>query len=125
MNIRSHLISIVFINKATALHLLQGDSATEGVTLLNIEANFIDLSLFLPQQNTSMINRECSNYLTTCSKSNMDIADADKSKTNVAITRIGTMVNMTNFSSLCINSDNIISAIVNSTGPHPFIARFY
>jgi hypothetical protein len=48
MNIRSRLISIVFINKATVLHLLQGDLATEGVTSLNNEANSIDLSLFLP-----------------------------------------------------------------------------
>ncbi len=49
MNIRSRLISIVFINKATALHLLQGNLATEGATLFNNEANSIDLSLFLPQ----------------------------------------------------------------------------
>ncbi len=49
MNIRSRLISVVFINKATALHLLQGNLATEGVTLLNNEANSINLSLFLPQ----------------------------------------------------------------------------
>jgi hypothetical protein len=109
------LISIVFINKATALHLLQGNLATEGVTLLNNEANSINLSLFLPQQNASMINRERSNDLTACSKNNMDIADAHKSKTNVAITHIGTMVDMTHFSSLCINSDTIISAIVDST----------
>ncbi len=119
MNIRSCLISIVFTNKATALHLLQGNLATEGVTSLNNEANSINLSLFLPQQNTSMINRECSNNLTTCSENNMDIADAYKSKTNVAITRISTMVDMTHFSSLCIDSDTIISAIINSTGPQP------
>ncbi len=49
MNIRSRLISIVFINKATALHLLQGNLATEGVPLFNNIANSIDLSLFLPQ----------------------------------------------------------------------------
>jgi hypothetical protein len=49
MNIRSRLISIVFINKAKALHLLQGNLATEGVTLLNKEANSINLSLFHPQ----------------------------------------------------------------------------
>jgi hypothetical protein len=49
MNIRSCLISIAFINKATALHLLQGNLVTEGVTLLNSEANSINLSLFLPQ----------------------------------------------------------------------------
>ncbi len=123
MNIRSCLISIVFVNKATALHLLQGNLATEGVTLLNNEANSIDLSLFLPQQNTSMINRECSNDLTTCSENNMDIADAHKSKTNVAITRMGTMVDMTGFSSLCILSNTIISAIVDSTGPQPLYCQ--
>jgi hypothetical protein len=66
-----------------------------------------------------MINRERSNNLTACSENNMDIADAYKSKTNIAITRIGTMVDMTNFFSLCINSDTIISAIINSTGPQP------
>jgi hypothetical protein len=49
MNIRSCLISIVFINKATALHLLQGNLAKDGVTLLNNKANSIDLSIFLPQ----------------------------------------------------------------------------
>jgi hypothetical protein len=83
MNIRSRLISIVFINKATALHLLQGNLATEGVTLLNNKANSIDLSLFLPQQNTSMINRERSNNLTACSENKMDLADAHKSKTTL------------------------------------------
>ncbi len=99
MNIRSRLILIVFINKATALHLLQGNLATDGVTSLNNEANSIDLSLFLPQHNPSMINREHSNDLTACSENNMEIADAHKSKTNVGITRIGTMVDMTDFSS--------------------------
>jgi hypothetical protein len=123
MNIRSRLISIVFINKATALHLLQGNLATEGVTSLNNEANSINLSLFLPQQNTSMIDRERSNNLTACSKNNMDIANAHKSKANVVITRIGTMVNMTNFSSLCINCNTIISAIFDSSGPQPLYCQ--
>jgi hypothetical protein len=123
MNIRSYLISIVFINKATALHLLQGNLATEGVTLLKNKANSIDLSLFLPQQNASMINRECSNNLTARSENNMDIADAHKSKTNIAITRISTMIDMANFSSLCINSNTIISTIMDSTGPQPLYCQ--
>jgi hypothetical protein len=46
MNYRSRLILIVFVNKATALHLLQGNLATDGVTLLNNETNSIDLSLW-------------------------------------------------------------------------------
>jgi hypothetical protein len=119
MNIRSRLILIVFINKATALHQLQGNLATDGVTSLNNKANLINLSLFLPQRNPSMIDRECPNDLTARSESNMDIANAHKSKTNVVITCIGTMVDMTDFSSLCINCDTIISAIVDSLGPQP------
>jgi hypothetical protein len=70
-----------------------------------------------------MIDRERSNNLTACSENNMDIANAHKSKTNVSITRIGTMVDMTNFSSLCINSDTIISDIVDSTGPQPLYCQ--
>ncbi len=91
----------------------------DGVTSLNNKANLIDLSLFLPQQNASMIHRERSNDLTAHSEINMDIANAHKSKANIAITRIGTMVNMTDFSSLCINCDTIISAIFDSSGPQP------
>jgi hypothetical protein len=73
MNIRSCLISILFINKTTALHLLQGNLATEGVSLLNNEMNSIDLSLFLPQPKISMINKERSNNLTAHSENNMDM----------------------------------------------------
>jgi hypothetical protein len=113
----------MFINKATALDLLQGNLATERVTLLNNKANFINLSLFLPPKNASMIDRECSNNLTACSENNMDIAHAHKSKTNIAITRISTMVDMTDFSSLCINSDTIISAMIDSTGPQPLYCQ--
>ncbi len=91
--------------------------------MLNNEANSINLSLFLPQQNASMIDRECSNNLTACSENNMDIATAHKSKTNVATTRIGTMVYMTGFSSLCIDSNTIISAIVDSTVPQPLYCQ--
>jgi hypothetical protein len=119
MNIRSRLILIVFINKATSLHLLQGNLATDGVTSLNNKANSIDLSLFLPQRNPFMIDIECTNDLTARSESIMDIAGAHKSTTNTAITRIGTMVDMTDFSSLCINCDTIISAIADSSGPQP------
>jgi hypothetical protein len=76
-----------------------------------------------PPRNTSMINREHSNNLTARSENNMEIADAHKSKTNVVIIRIGTMVDMTNFSSLCINCNTIISAIIGGTRPQPLYCQ--
>jgi hypothetical protein len=72
-----------------------------------------------------MIDKEHSNNLTAHSENNMDIVDAHKSKTNVAITFIGTMVDMTNFCSLCINCNTIISAIFNSTGPQPLYCQIF
>jgi hypothetical protein len=70
-----------------------------------------------------MIDKERSNNLTACSENNMDIADAHTLKTSVAFTPIGTMVDMTNFSSLYINWDTNISAILNSTGPQPLYCQ--
>jgi hypothetical protein len=70
-----------------------------------------------------MIDRERCKDLTAHSENNMDIAGTHKSKTNVAITCISTMVDMTNFSSLCINSDTIIYDIVDSTGPQPLYCQ--
>jgi hypothetical protein len=57
---------------------IAGESSNRRGHLLNNEANSTDLSLFLPQQNTSMINREQSDNLTACSENNMDIADVHK-----------------------------------------------
>jgi hypothetical protein len=70
-----------------------------------------------------MIDREHSNNLTACSENNIGIAKTHKSKTNVAITRIGNMVDMTNFSSYCIYCNTIISAIVNSNGSQPLYCQ--
>ncbi len=78
---------------------------------------------FSPNKNTSMFDKEHSNDLTACSENSMDRADAHKSKANVAITCIGTMVVMTNFSSLCISCNTIISSMVNSSGPQPLYCR--
>jgi hypothetical protein len=78
-----------------------------------------------PNKNISMINKEYSNNLTACSENNMDIANAHKSKTNVTITRIGTMVDMTKFPASA-SSTAIPSFPPSSIAPdlNPFIARF-
>ena len=119
MNIKSRLCNLSYVNKAACMHILQGNFATEGVTSLNNEANAIDPSLFLPQRNACMLDKERTKDQLTRSENNMDIADTHKSKINVAINRIGTMMNMTDFSSLCINCDTIVAAIISADGPQP------
>jgi hypothetical protein len=57
--------------------------------------------------------------LASRSDSSMDVADIHKSKTNIAVSWIGTMVNMLDFSSLCIGCNMVISAIVDKDSHQP------
>jgi hypothetical protein len=121
MNIKSRLCNLSYVNKAACMHILQGNFATKGVTSLNNEANAIDPSLFLPQWNTCMLNKECTKDQLTRSENNMDISGTHRSKVNVAIHLISTMVNMTDFSSLCINNPDFNSWYNHTKGAMPLL----
>jgi hypothetical protein len=51
----------------------------------------------------------------------MDFTDSHKTKGKTAITCIESMQNMTDFSSLCINMDTIITAICSNKEPQPIL----
>ena len=53
----------------------------------------------------------------------MDVIDSQKSTRKTTITRIGTMIDITDFSSLCINMDTVISAICTSDEPQPILRQ--
>jgi hypothetical protein len=55
----------------------------------------------------------------------MDIAKAHKLKTNIEITRIGTMVDMTNFSSFVLTATPLFLPSLIAPDLNPLIARFY
>jgi hypothetical protein len=55
------------------------------------------------------------------SKNIMDFANSHKTKGKTAIARIRTMQNMTNFSSLCINMDTIITTICSNEEAQPIL----
>ena len=124
MNIKSRFCNLSYVNKAACTHILQGNFATEGVQSLNNEANAVDPSLFLPQRNTCMLDKERTKDQLARSENSMDISDTHKSKINVAITRIGTMVDMPDFSSLCINCDTVVAAMISAEGPQPLWRQF-
>ena len=60
-NIRSSLVLIRVIPKALASQIFQGNFATEKVTSLELEANSVEPSVFLPQRNKCLIDRELIN----------------------------------------------------------------
>ena len=86
---------------------------------VNNEANAIDLLLFLPQWNMCMLDKDPTKDHLTRSEKSMDISDTHRSKVNVAINRIGMMLDMTDFSSLCINCDTVVAAMISADGPQP------
>ena len=125
MNICSLLVLIRVVSKALASQILQGNFAIENVTSLELEANFVEPPIFLPQRNTCLIDRKCKliNEMKATSNNIMDFADTYKMKGKTATTCIGFMQNLTDFSSLCINMDTIIITICSNKEPQPIICQ--
>jgi hypothetical protein len=119
-NIRLSLVSIRVISKALASQILQENFATEKATSLKLEANSVEPSIFLPQRNKCLIDQELINKMKATSE-NIIFADSHKTKGKTEIACIGSMQNMTDFSSLCINMDTIITAICSSEEPQPIL----
>ncbi len=101
--------------------MLQGNFATEKVTSLEIEANSVEPSAFLPQRKKVLVKRELLSKVKSTSENAMDFSNSHKTKGKTAIARIGTMHSMVDFSSLCINMDRIITAISSYDEPQPIL----
>jgi hypothetical protein len=110
-------ISIWVMSKILASHMLQGNFATKKVTSLELEANSVEPSAFLPQRNKVLVKQELSSEVKATTENVMDFADSHKTKGRNAIACIKTMQSMMDFSSLCINMDTIITAICSNNGP--------
>jgi hypothetical protein len=90
--------------------MLQGNFATEKDTSLELEANSVEPSAFLPQRNKVLVKQELSSEVKATTEKLMDFADSHKTKGRTVIARIRTMQSMMDFSSLCINMDTILTA---------------
>jgi hypothetical protein len=105
-------------------HMLSGNFATDEAASLDNEAHTIDPSVFLPQKNPALVNREISRDLHACSKSAMDVLNSHKMKSVISIACIGTMQDMGDFTSLCINSDTVVMGMFSLEGPQPLYRHF-
>jgi hypothetical protein len=120
-DIRSREMSMTHVSKAMASHLLLGNLATNGVTNAHNEANAVDPSAFLPQQNLSLIMEQQTKDLNSRSELGMDVQDSHNTKMSTGIARIGAVTNMRDITSLCINICAVISAITSDTAPEPIL----
>jgi hypothetical protein len=118
-SIQSTQILIWVMSKILASHMLQGNFATKKVTSLELKANLVEPSAFLPQRNKVLVKQELSSEVKATAENVMDFADSYKTKGKTAIACIRTMQSMMVFSSLCINMDMIITAICSNDRPQP------
>jgi hypothetical protein len=117
-------VSLKHISKAMTTHILAGNFATKEAASLDNEAYAIDPSVFLPQKNTALLNREAGKDLHARSENAMDVLDSHKSKTATSVARIGTMQDVGDFTSLCVNSDTIMMAMFSTEGPQSLYCQF-
>jgi hypothetical protein len=115
--IQSLQVSIWMMSKVLATHMPQGNFATEKVTSLELEANLIEPSPFLPQKYASLVECKRINEVKATTENVMDFSDSHKMKGMTATACIGMMTSMTDFFSLCINMNMIITAICSSEMP--------
>jgi hypothetical protein len=123
-NIRSTAVTLRHVSKSMTAHMLSGNLTTDEAVSLDNKAHAIDPSVFLPQKNPALVNREISGDLHACSKSAMDILDSRETKAVTSIARIGTMQNMGDFTCLCINSDTVVMGMFSLEGPQPLYQQF-
>ncbi len=117
-------ISLFHVPKALTGYLLTGNYAIHEADSLNNEDQVVDPSTFLPQRNPALVNMEANKDLHARSKNAMDVLDNHKTKTSTSIARIGTMQDMVDFTSLCINSDTVSMAMFSPEGPQPLYHQF-
>jgi hypothetical protein len=104
--------------------MLSGNFATDEAASLNNETHAIDPSVFLPQKNPALVNREISRDFHARSESAMDVLDSHKTKAVTSFACIGTMQDMGDFTSLCINSDTVVMGMFSLEGPQPLYHQF-
>ena len=109
------------VSHSMALHLLIGNLATSRVTNAHNEASSADLSAFLPQRNLLLVKEQRSKDLHCRNELGMDVQDLHKTKISTGIAHSGSLTNMRDITSLCINICAVISAITSDTAPEPII----
>jgi hypothetical protein len=123
-NIRPIAVSLKHISKSTTAHMLSGNYATEEAASLDIKVHAINPSVGLPQKNPALANREMSRDLHARSENAMDVLDTHKTKAVTSIACIGTMHDMGDFTSLCVNLDTVVMGMFSPEGPQPLFRQF-
>jgi hypothetical protein len=121
--IHSLQVFIRVISKVLESRMLQGNFAKKKVTRFELEANLIEPSSFLPQNNACLIECEKNNKVKAMLENVMDFSNSHKTKGKTMISFTSMMISMPYFSSLCINMNTIITTVCSSNKPQKILRQ--
>jgi len=123
MSIKSRDMTLQTISKAAAVNLMSGNFAVDYAGSQNNESTSIDLSLFLPQTDTSLVRDVDALDLQARTENSMDMADSHKSKLSTSIKRLGTLKSTNDFRSVLVNMLTLCTAIADGSSPLPILQQ--
>ena len=123
MSIKSRDMTLQTISKAAAVNLMSGNFAIDYAGSQNNESTSIDLSLFLPQTDTSLVRDIDALDLQSRTENNMDMADSHRSKLSTSIKRLGTLKSPADFRSVLVNMLTLCTAIADGSSPLPILQQ--
>jgi len=114
MSVWSEGISIDVVQKSMCVHLLNGNFEVHVAASINNESSSLGLDSFLAQDHTSRAVKEAKAFeLRATNESHADVEIARRQQPKTAIKRVGTMVNVGDFTRLNVNIKAIVATLVD------------
>jgi len=122
-SLKSRDMTMKTISRAASVNLISGNFATDHAGSQNNESTSVDLSLFLPQNEISLVKESDAFDLQTRTENNMDMADSHKSKLSTSIKRLGTLKTSDDFRRVLVNMLILFTAISDGSSPLPILQQ--
>ena len=123
LSIKTREMTLSTMSKATAANLIAGNFAVDHAGSQSNESTSVNLSIFLPQTELTLVRDTDAIDLQARTENNMDMADSHKSKQSTDIRRIGTLKTSADVRSVLVNMLVLFTAVTDGSLPLPILQQ--
>ena len=123
LSIKTREMTLTTMSKATAANLIAGNFAVDHAGSQSNESTSVNLSIFLPQTELTLVRDTDAIDLQARTENNMDMADSHKSKQSTDIRRIGTLKTSADVRSVLVNMLVLFTAVADGSLPLPILQQ--
>ena len=123
LSIKTREMTLSTISKATAANLISGNFAVDYAGSQSNESTSVNLSIFLPQSELSLVRDINALDLQARTENSMDMSNSHKSKPSTDIRRIGTLKTPADVRSVLVNMLVLFTAVANGSSPLPILQQ--